>query len=192
MATTPTEDATSDAKDAVEHFIDEIIEELIGDGEAHKELHRYSDSYLDENLNQSYSLLEAAQILDDLSDYEETDSGLWEGSDDPQEAVKTQAIFTYRNAVTSYFEGEMDSVNDEVQDVANDLTAERTSLDEQVEALEALDEPDNAQESRLDALRIELEAFDVHRKKRLKSLILQAIGRETKPRGPKDWHPRAR
>lgn len=189
MATTPTEDATSDAKDAVEYFIDEIIEELIGDGEAKNDLGHYSDSYLDENLNQSYSLLEAAQILDALPDYEETDSGLWEGQDDPQEAVKVQAIFTYRNAVSSYFEDEMGTVNDDVGPVAQSMMDERARMEGVIESLEALPELDDAQQTRLDALQAELESFDTHRKKRLHNLVLEAIGRRKKARGPKDWTP---
>jgi hypothetical protein len=48
----------------------------------------------------SFSLQESADILDELGDYEETDSGLWEGCT-PIDAVCMQAAYTYSNAVCS-------------------------------------------------------------------------------------------
>lgn len=186
--TTPSEDAVSEAKDAVESFIDEIVEALVDDGEAKRYISNYDEDYF-ENLNQYYSLLEAAVILDDLSEFEVTDSGLWEGQDDPQEAVKIQAIFTYRNAVENYFDGEMETVNDEAGPVAQELMDARKRLEEQVEALEALPEQTDANEARLKDLEHELEQFDKSREIRLKRLVLEAIGRKLKARGPKDWRP---
>lgn len=188
---TPRQEAESDAKGAVENFIDEIVKALIDDGEAPTDItdRAYDESYHHEShIDRSYNLLEAAQVLDDLSRFEETDSSLWEGQD-PREAVGTQAAYTYGNAVYSYFQDEMGTVNDEVGPVAQEMTEERASIERQIESFEDIPERDDAQEQSLDALRIRLEAFDVGRKKRLKTLVLEAIGRKKKARGPKDWNP---
>jgi hypothetical protein len=186
---TPGQEADSEGKDAIENFIDEIVEKLIDDGTADTSISDYSDSYLDENLNTSYNLREAADVLHDLSRYEETDSGMWEGVDDPQEAVKIQAACTYMNAVRSNFDDDMGTVNDEVGPVAEELMEERKVIEDQVEALEALLEQSEADEARLKALEGELKSFDASRQKRIKRLVLEAIGRKPKARGPKDWNP---
>lgn len=96
------EDAQSDALSTIENFLDETVEQLREKGEASDDLlNDYSDgdSYHHENhVDKSYTLLESAQILDQLHRYEETDSGLWEGSE-PRKAIEIQAAYTYGNAV---------------------------------------------------------------------------------------------
>lgn len=186
---TPSEDAKSEARGAIETFIDEIVDQLIDqDGDAPADLREYDEDYTN-SLNTSYNLREAADVLHDLSEFEETDSGMWEGEDDPQQAVIIQASLTYQNAVNSYFNSDMEDVNSEVGPVALEMAEERASLERQIESFEDMPERDDAQEASLDALRIRLEAFDVNRKKRLKRLVLEAVGLKPKARGPKDWNP---
>jgi uncharacterized membrane-anchored protein YhcB (DUF1043 family) len=100
-------DASSDAADFVENFIDEVVEQLIDEGEASDDfLNDYpnGDSYHHEShVDKSYNLTEAAAVLDELRDYEETDSGLWEGLA-PREAILAQAAYTYGAAV--YFKAQ--------------------------------------------------------------------------------------
>jgi DNA repair exonuclease SbcCD ATPase subunit len=83
----------------------------------------------------------------------------------------------------------MGTVNDEVGPVAEELMEERKVIEDQVEALEALLEQSEADEARLKALEGELKSFDASRQKRIKRLVLEAIGRKPKARGPKDWNP---
>lgn len=112
----PRQEAAEDAQSSVENFVDEIVESIIDNGEADTYISDYSDSYHHEShVDKSYSLLEAAQILDDLSDFEETDGGLWQGLE-PRAAVSAQAAYTYGNAVASMFEDTLKSINEEVSD----------------------------------------------------------------------------
>lgn len=65
-------------------LIDTRVEQLVESGEASDDLlndYPNGDSYHHEShVDRSYSVTEAAEILDAYSDYEETDSGLWEGT----------------------------------------------------------------------------------------------------------------
>jgi hypothetical protein len=70
-------------------------------------------------VDRDYDLSEAAELLDDLSKFEETDTGLWEGQE-PRRAIATQAAFTYGNAVYSYWRELIDAINDEVEDFVLD------------------------------------------------------------------------
>jgi hypothetical protein len=187
----PRVEAQDDAKDAVEHFLDEIVDQLTQDGEASTDLtdrRNYSESYHHEtHIDRSYSLLDAAKVLDDLGQYEETDSGLWEGQE-PRDAISTQAAFTYGNAVYSFFEDEVGSVNDEVGPVAREMMDERAQIEEAIDAFDGL-ELTPEQENARDAHQARLDQFDENRKKKLTRLVLETIGRKKKARGPKDWNP---
>lgn len=112
-------DARSDAADAVEHFEDEIVAQLVQHNKASDDMRNDypgGDSYHHENyVDKMYSLIEAANLLDQLSNYEETDGGLWEGLE-PREAVKAQAAFTYGNAVYSLWRELIEEINKEVED----------------------------------------------------------------------------
>lgn len=104
--------AEEDAKDAVLHFEDEILEQLVDDDEASTEINDYSDSYHHEShIDKDYGFIEAAQLIGELDDYEESDTGLWEGQD-MQKALSTCAAFTYGNAVYSEFRRLMGEIND--------------------------------------------------------------------------------
>ena len=116
MATDYTAECESDAKEMVKYFVDQIVEQLIETGSASND---YNNDYagVDEYHHQShvdkeYDLTEAAQILDDLSDHEETDSGLWEGLE-PRKAISCQAAFTYGNAVSSAWNDLIEKINDD-------------------------------------------------------------------------------
>jgi len=108
--------ARSDAKDTVLEFIDDILESLVDNGEASDDLYNdYSngDSYHHEShVDRDYDLLESAQILDELRDYEETDSGLWEGLE-PRRAIAAQAAYTYGNAVYSMWSDLIKEINED-------------------------------------------------------------------------------
>lgn len=111
------QDAKSDAQDTANNFIDEILESFMdNDGEASDDLNNdYSDSYHHENhVDKSYNLQEAAELLDELDQYEETDEGLWEGLK-PRDAIGAQAAYTYGNAVYSLFTDIIKEINEDVE-----------------------------------------------------------------------------
>jgi hypothetical protein len=109
-------EAGEDAKEFIENFIEEIIDQLISDGSASTDLNNdydNGDAFIHETYtDRDYNLQEAAKLLHDLTDYEETDSGLWEGQE-PRQAVATQAAFTYSSAVTSVIIDIIKSINDD-------------------------------------------------------------------------------
>ncbi len=76
---------------------DQIIEKLVEDGEAPDDVNNDYDNgdqlFHEICTDHEYSLREAADILDELSEYEETDSGLWDGLE-PRKAVEAQAAYT--------------------------------------------------------------------------------------------------
>ena len=77
------EEAQSDSNDMIEYFRDEIVDQLVDSDEASDDFNNdYAggDSYHHEShVDKPYDLLESAELLDQLRDFEETDSGLWEG-----------------------------------------------------------------------------------------------------------------
>lgn len=95
--------AEEDAKMLVtDYFINEIIEQLMENGEASDDYnndYRNGDGIFHEVIiDRDYSSNEAIELLNDLREYEETDSGLWEG-ESWDSALRTIAAFTYGNAV---------------------------------------------------------------------------------------------
>jgi hypothetical protein len=190
-------DAEDDARDTVENFMDEIVEKLVDEGEASDDLHNdYSggDSYHHEtHIDRSYSLLEAAQLLDELSNHEETDSGLWEGQE-PRQAVETQAAFTYGNAVMSEWNDFIEKINDEVPQVLDDMRAERDSkVEELKERLGEMPEDDPERESlkkRIEELEDD-DVFGEKLKKAARRAAESAVGLRRKPqgKGPLEWMP---
>lgn len=113
------DEAADDARAMATEFIDEILLHVLDNGKASDDLFNdYSngDSYHHEtHIDRSYDLTEAAALLDDLSEHEETDKGLWEGCE-PRRAIEVQAAFTYGNAVYSNWREIIDAINDEVED----------------------------------------------------------------------------
>lgn len=113
-------DVLFDSLETIDHFEDEIIEQLEDKGEASDDLFNdYSngDEYHHENhADKSYTLIEAAHLLSQLSEYEEGDSGLWEGIDDPEKAIEIKAAYTYGNAVMSDFQSMVSELNDDFRE----------------------------------------------------------------------------
>jgi hypothetical protein len=109
------DDARADAVSTVENYQDEIVEALIDSGKAIDDLlndYGSGDSYHHENhVDKWYDLTDAAKVLDELSDFEETDTGLWQGLE-PRRAIGAQAAYTYGNAVYSEFRDLIDTIND--------------------------------------------------------------------------------
>jgi hypothetical protein len=71
-------------------------------------------------MQDNYNLKEAAELLDQLDEHEETDEGLWDGQS-PREAISTQAAYTYRNACTHEFKRVIGIINDYFNGVDDDL-----------------------------------------------------------------------
>ena len=121
MVNSKTEDyranADYDAREFIDNFTEEIIEELeammsnpmgvIDRDRAQTWLHEYIT-------DREYDLLSAAQLLDQLSEHCESDSGLWQGQE-PRDAISTQAAFTYRNAVYSIVRSYLENIVSEYQ-----------------------------------------------------------------------------
>ena len=127
------QEAKSDAADFVLNFEDEVIEQLIDKGEASDDfLNDYpgGDSYHhDTHVDKWYDLSDAAEVLDSLSEYEETDRGLWEGLE-PREAIGAQAAYTYGNAVYSMATELIEEINDKAEEIIEEFDDEATEKEE--------------------------------------------------------------
>lgn len=116
------EKAQEAAKDAANYFFDEIVDEIVSsEGETKKvHVHDYSDSYASESLADDwYNLREAADVLEDLSEFEADDPGLWEGAD-PRRAISIMASETFRNAAESMFTDLMEAVNTKISNAEDE------------------------------------------------------------------------
>ena len=107
--------AREDGCEFVLQFADQIAQKLVDTGEASDD---YNNDYDDGDswhhetyVDRSYRLLEAAKLLSDLSEFECDDSGLWEGQG-PEEAIDTQAAFTYGYAVADYWQRIIKEINE--------------------------------------------------------------------------------
>jgi hypothetical protein len=124
--------AESDAKSTVSNFRDEIVEMLLDDGKASDDLlndYPGGDSYHHEtHTDKWYNLQEAAAVLDQLDNFEETDSGLWQGQD-MKTALATCAAYTYANAVYSEWHDLIGTINDRAEDILSDFITEETDLE---------------------------------------------------------------
>lgn len=147
MTTDYRSEAKSDARETVENFISEIAEKLANRDEASDDLlndYPNGDAWHHENhVDKSYDLTEAAELLDDLGDCEETDTGLWEGLA-PREAISAQAAYTYGNAVYEQWRELIREINDaadelwEAWDETEEATDAEVSDDERQKQAEAL------------------------------------------------------
>ena len=121
------QDAQEDAADFVLNFKDEVLEQLLDKGEASDDfLNDYpnGDAYHHEtHVDKWYSLTEAAEVLDSLSDFTETDSGLWQGLE-PRDAISAQAAYTYGNAVYSMAVNLIAEINDQAESIIEDFDDE--------------------------------------------------------------------
>ncbi len=109
------DEARSSASNTVAHFLDEIVESYLDKGKASNDLFNFyhGDRYHHEyNLDVDYSLVESAEILEEISQHKETDRGLWEGLE-PEKAIKAQAAYTYGNAIMYHWKNIIKEINDD-------------------------------------------------------------------------------
>lgn len=192
-------EAEDDAKMMVVEFSDQIVEKLIDDGEASDDLNNdYSngDSYHHEShVDRSYTLLEAAKLLDQLSQFEETDRGLWEGQE-PREAVVTQAAYTYGSAVYSEWTDFIKTINEDAREVLDDFAGRKDTLEDELVALDAEEGGDDwttAKDKRLKAVRKELEVLQRKLKRALTETVYKVIDKDPPSphgSGPREWSPK--
>lgn len=111
------EEATGDAWGVVETCVDDIVSSVESGLEPED-----GDEVIDEGIRNcempGLSLRDAAELLHQLRDHEETDEGLWEGLR-PADAVVAQASYTYQNAVRH-----------EVRSILEDLCGHVDSMDD--------------------------------------------------------------
>jgi hypothetical protein len=110
------QEAQDDAKAMAMHYLDEMVEMLCGGDDVSTDIlndYTSGDSYHQEaHVDKAYSLLEAAELLDELQEYTETDSGLWSRLA-PREAIARQARYTYGNAVISAWRRIVEEINED-------------------------------------------------------------------------------
>ena len=132
------QEAADDAAETVRNFTDEILEMLVDDGKASDDLFNHypnGDSWHHEShVDKWYSLTDAAELIDQLSDFEETDSGLWDGQQ-PKEAIGTCAAYTYGNAVMSEWSDLIKEINDEGDTILSDFADEEADLQREIDDL---------------------------------------------------------
>jgi hypothetical protein len=161
-------EALSDAWATLDNFADEMVEQFATDGEVSNDLNNDYDNG-DEyhhltHVDKAYTLTEAAAVLDQLSDYEETDNGLWEGLD-PREAISAQAAYTYGNCVYAKWSELVDDLNGHLDSLADSLPADAPEelLHAAGEALIRFyvwaEDPEETDENR-EELRFRASAFD--------------------------------
>jgi hypothetical protein len=117
----------------LEFLLDEIVEQLADDGEFGEDINNdfsNGDSAFHETItDREYDLQEAADLLNELSNDLEEDSGLWQ-EQEPEQAIATQAAYTYSNVVyrkaTELLEEIRDNIDmDEIDnEVAKELLQE--------------------------------------------------------------------
>jgi uncharacterized protein (TIGR02996 family) len=116
--------AQSDAWDTLSEFVDEMVERWKLNGKVSDDLNNdYSggDEYHHSNhVDKHYRLTEALALLDELSEYEEDDDGLWQGLE-PRRAIAVQAAYTYGNAVYGEWRSLVEELNNHLDDLKNDM-----------------------------------------------------------------------
>lgn len=191
-------EAEEDAKDTVENFIDEIVEMLVDKGEASDDLlndYPNGDSYHHEHhTDKDYDLRESADLLDQLSDYEEDDEGLWQGLE-PRRAIAAQAAYTYGNAVYSDWRDLIEKINDDAADVLSEFSEKRDELENEQSDLQVQEGGEDwteAKAKKLDSMEGQLEALERRLKRELeKSIYLTMDRKRPTPygEGPREWVP---
>ena len=107
----------ADAQDIISNYIEEIAKMLIDDGEASTDLYNdynYMDSRISESDDYWRNREEAIETIDELSEFEEDDGGLWEGCGDYREILSAIAHYTYINALYHEIESMIESINDTI------------------------------------------------------------------------------
>ena len=115
----------------------------------------FADDNHENHVDKSYTLSEAAELLDDLDDYEETDEGLWEDLS-PRDAISAQAAYTYGNAVNYLFGDLTKKINkdDDIEDLLRDYQNIEDKVKEDIaNGILDLDDEDDEVEKRQEALK---------------------------------------
>jgi len=104
------------ARDLIrDNFIPEIVDYFINDGEVPNDMNNdyaNGDGIFHETITDTeYDTDEAMEILQELSSFEEDDSGLWEGKD-WDDILRIKAAYTFGNAVASEFEDLIATINE--------------------------------------------------------------------------------
>jgi len=137
--------AENDAQETVSEYRDQILEQLLESGKASNDLlndYPGGDSYHHEShVDKWYDLIEAAELIDQLSEFEETDSGLWEGQN-PKDAIGTCAAFTYGSAVYSEWHDLIEEINNGAEFIIDKYDDQ---IDDAEEALEKAKEEAEAE-----------------------------------------------
>jgi hypothetical protein len=183
MTTNYRDNAKCDAQETVRNFIDEIVEMLVDNEEASDDLlndYLNGDSYHHENhTDQWYNISDAAAVLDQLSEYEETDTGLWDGCD-MKKALSCCAAFTYANAVYDNWRDLIKDINFECSTTLHDYSEQADELQACIDSLEtdadtADDENKTGKADRLRkraaAMKEELEQLDKEKRSALTAEI---------------------
>lgn len=140
------EDVNDDAVSFVENNKDMLRQALIdGNDFDRNDIDGLDSSFHEvEDRAYTYTLMDAAFIVENCTN-EETDSGLWEGQQ-PEEAIKTKAAFSYAADVWEKLEGIYKAMQQEFEE-SKDKLGER--LDELVEA-DSLSEAEQAERAKLE------------------------------------------
>ncbi len=139
-------DATNDAHETISEFKDTILEQLEENDKASEDLHNdYPDGdrwHHESHIDKWYSLTNAAELINELSEHEETDSGLWEGQQ-PKDAVGTCAAYTYGNAVLSEWRYLIDELNREAETILEDYDEQINDAEDVLEEAEEAEDNNN-------------------------------------------------
>ncbi len=126
-------EAEEDARDWVKDQLMDAIVEKVLDGETiDEDLLREDgqDTYHHEtHVDKDYDLEEAAQVIDQLDEYEERDSGLWIGAEDFRKAAATCAAYTYGNAVYAMAKEILERINDNTDIILGAIHQDETVKD---------------------------------------------------------------
>lgn len=154
----------SEAESFVSDYLDEAITEVL---EGNTDMNMFIDDYrLHEWIDNDFiyvDLLDSAQIIDQ-SNSVESDSGLWEGQE-PTDAIKTQAFFTFRNdmyfEIKEKFELQLDRKKTEIEEEVAEVELRFEHLKEQVEEknekLKLIDDSDSREFDLLDTEIVEID-----------------------------------
>jgi hypothetical protein len=104
------------ARDLIrDNFVPEIVDYFMNDGEVPNDINNdyaNGDGIFHETITDTeYGTEEAMELLQELSAFEEDDSGLWEGKD-WDDILRIKAAYTFGNAVHDEFETLIASINE--------------------------------------------------------------------------------
>lgn len=99
-----------------EYFKDEIVEQLSKNGRASDDIYNdYANGdeiFHEVIIDRDYKPYDAVILLDELGEYQEDDSGLWEGLTRWDDMLATIAAYTYGNAVMAEWRYHIKHINE--------------------------------------------------------------------------------